>query len=501
MIIKNRKINEFLKQFYNEYKSEFVFRVRGDKNIVYYNGIKAFTIDKYYKNDIKLSLFEETFKCNPTAIKNLEITPLEYKKQLENLCMSEDGISKICNFLMTKITFEISSLYDYNKIIKKINAFIEKYSNLFNKNAKEKIVKNIEDEIFRIEKEAKLKNKNIKDIKRKKIVISFEKVDNVKDIINIQFDFLNMLILEDNKLLQSTIKSIKFDYKIKDKKENKANQTKQDIDKNLKIFINAIKNTIDNYNGKDGLEKKYQHQFMLSKKTNKLFKTLKENKNVFPFEQEYYIIEKDNKKYFKKMDGNGRIDAIYLGLENNKVKDIYLIELKVNENVVGGENGVHKHLDNIRDLFDEKNNKAKDIFFENILKRFKTRMEILENNNIEIPSLKNLKYHFYTIIAFTDTLETNKITKQKENIVAFSEEFNNHYQNVVNILKDFKEEKTSFNLEKNILPDKYKNSNMLLPKIVKDIEKNCDVKLIFDMNKWLKEEYDPSFIDKTHFFK
>ena len=112
MIIRNKDIKKFIKEFYDEHNNEFVFRIRKDKNIVYYNGLRAFTINKHYKKHIKLSLFEKTFKCNPTAISEYCQNIDEYKSNLQNMCTDPTAVAKICNFVMKKITFEISGKFD-----------------------------------------------------------------------------------------------------------------------------------------------------------------------------------------------------------------------------------------------------------------------------------------------------------------------------------------------------------------------------------------------------
>lgn len=495
MIIRNKDIKKFIKEFYDEHNNEFVFRIRKDKNIVYYNGLRAFTINKHYKKHIKLSLFEKTFKCNPTAISEYCQNIDEYKSNLQNMCTDPTAVAKICNFVMKKITFEISGKFDVSEIDSHLDEFCKKYNNLFDSDKLKNIVNN---EIKRIETESVLNNKEIKEIKRKKLELEFTTpLTNAKEIIEIQFDFLKDMIINNKCILTNTIKSIGFDYKIYSKEKYNKNCTKDEID----IFISSVKKAIDNYKGHDELEKKYQHQFMLSDNTKKLFGKIDDNKKVYPFEEEYYIIEDFSKSYFKKMDGNGRIDAIYIGEKDGKVTDIYLIELKVNENVVGGNNGIHKHLDNIKDLFSEDNEKGRKLFFKTMIERYENRNKLLIDKNYTVEnkySLSDITYHFYTVIGFSDM---PKIIKGKKEIIpGYSKKSPSHYDITIELLTKFKEKNYS-SLSQNELPEKYRKEDMSILKIVKDI-KNCCVELIFDINNWDKTTYNPDYNHVTdEYFK
>ena len=493
MVIKDKDVKEFIKVLYKKYKNEFVFRIRDEENIVYYNGIKAFTIKKYFKKHIKLNLFEEIFKCNPSAISEYKDNPDEYKNFFKKTCTNKDGIAKVCKFKMEKLSFEISSNFDEQKIYKCLDGFDEKYNDLFDSNGLKKSIKN---EINRIKNESVPNNNESEDIERNRIEIVFKNIlTDANEIIDVQFDFLNCMIIDDGSILKDTIKSIDFNYKIYSEIKN---ATIDEID----IFISSIKEAIENYRGSDELEKKYQHQFMLSNNTIKLFMKIDDNKNISPFEEEYYIKEDFSEEYFEKMDGNGRIDAIYIGEKDSKVTDIYLIELKVNENVVGGNNGIHKHLDNVKDLFSEDNEKGRKLFFKTMLERYENRNKLLIDKNYTVEnkdSLSNITYHFYTVIGFTDMPKV--IKGKKELIPGYSKTRNSHYNITKDLLIKFKEKDYS-SLSQNELPKKYRKDDMSLLKIVKDI-KCCNVELIFDINNWDKTTYNPDYrlVTKKYFKK
>ena len=488
MVIRSKDNKEFItgfiKELYEQYKNEFVFRIRDDENIVYYNGIKAFTIKQYFKKHIKLNLFNEVFKCNPSAISEYKDNADEYKNNLKNICVNKDGIAKVCKFEMKKMSFKISSNYVEEKIYKRLDEFCNKYNNLLNSST---IINNVKKEINRI------KNEN-NEPERNEIEIIFNSIlTDANQIIDVQFDFLNYMIIDDGSILKDTIKSIDFDYKI-------YSDIKDATDEEIGIFISSIKEAIKNYKGSDELEKKYQHQFMLSNNTKKLFELKDHNKNVYSFEEEYYIKEAFSEEYFTKMDGNGRIDAIYIGYKDKKVTDIYLIELKVNENVVGGYNGIHKHLDNIKDLFSEENKYGRTLFFTTMLDRYEKRNKVLIDDSFAVEnkeSLEGIKYHFYTVIGFSNMPIV--IDNEKQLIPGYSEQSNSHYDITKELLTKFKEENYS-SLSQTELPEKYRKDDISLLNIVKNI-KGCNVELVFDINNWDKTTYDPNyeFVTKDYF--
>lgn len=234
---------------------------------------------------------------------------------------------------------------------------------------------------------------------------------------------------------------------------------------NIKATIPEITSFYEKYT-KYEEEKKYQHLFLLNIKNNKKEGYLHENifgrKEVKSFEEEYYI------KY-----PGGRIDCIFYSVEVDLITDIYLIELKVDEKVLGGSNGIPTHLIDIENM-------NKDEFNTELLKRINYRNKYL-NNDIEnrYRYSNNLNTHFFVIIG------RNRCSKEK-------------IQQLVNDLND----KTS-DLYKSV---KIKNRENEPIKDIANriIEKGIDVKLFVDQNKWEIDKinsFNPSYEEYKEVFK
>ncbi len=154
-----------------------------------------------------------------------------------------------------------------------------------------------------------------------------------------------------------------------------------------------MKDKVDKYTElvKEEVEKIYQFQFMIQDEIKfKIQKANEESKNqiIYPFEQEYFIL---NKK--------GRIDAIFFGIKE-KTADLYLIELKVNESVIGGDNGVHKHLSDIHELLSQ--GKTKKEFLKSLREYLNYRRCALDEET-DPKKIKEIdKIHFWTIIGYTN---------------------------------------------------------------------------------------------------
>lgn len=131
-------------------------------------------------------------------------------------------------------------------------------------------------------------------------------------------------------------------------------------------------------------EKKYQHLFLLNIKNNEengyLYENIFGKKEITPFEEEYYI------NY-----PGGRIDCVFYAVKDNVITDIYLIELKVDDKVLGGTNGIPTHLIDIENI--EENS-----FYNRLLEYINERNELLYSNYIPYKYLKNFNKHFFVII-------------------------------------------------------------------------------------------------------
>lgn len=373
-------IDTSIKSFVDKYKNKYVFRIRKDKTLVYYKGIQAFILKEDKNKNIDISISKSTFKCNPTAMVNYNG---DYKNDLMNLCKS-------LSMTMNNISFEIATNYDEIEVRNCLDDFFNycdlKFVNLINR---EGVIKKLD---FLFENLKTLSDiDDIKDYEKKnKININFNyKLKDINDIIDIQYNFYNKMIISDNIIVKNRIKSINFSYSIK-------------IENNLDTLINTVEKSIDNYSGSDCLEKKYQQQFMLNASKSDIFL-----KSVIPFEEEYPLINYKRKE--NDICKTGRIDTVFYSYQKKEITDIYLIELKVDEKVILGNNGVLTHLDDIQNIIDNCNKKQKK-FFDDLIKNINYTNSILGILQCDFKYSKNLKIHFYTICGFTNK-DSRKLVK------------------------------------------------------------------------------------------
>ena len=421
---------KFRKYFYDSEKNngmckDLILRIRKENdgdNIVYYNGNKAFNI---YKSGIKLPI--NVYKCNSREINKVKNDPQKIKEYQNKMIKKCKNMKGYFDFSMQKITFSRAS--NYNEKLFKAN------------------LKKFENECESNETFERIGNSIIFD----------NKITDIKKIIKLQYYFLDYFSCS-----ESLLKEIKFDYKAEYKKEtNKAN---------LEKLIKKVKDKIDKYEGGEELEKKYQHQFMLHANKSSIFE-IKDGETVEHFEQEYGIINKKRNK-------EGRIDCIFYKYKNEEelvVTDIYLIELKVNDTVILGDNGVMTHLDDIKAFLDfEDKGKYQKYDLETLKKRIQNRIRILHDkeSSVEAP-----KIHFYTIIGFKAD-EKNKLEDIKERVISDIEGLCNKAQ-----VKEWINDK---------LLDKYFEGKTLLD--VVPSSNKCDVKFFFDNNNF--DDTD----DKCHSF-
>lgn len=258
--------------------------------------------------------------------------------------------------------------------------------------------------------------------------------------------------------------------------------------KNLKITYDYIHKEMDIYDAikkipdlvkmyvtytKYEKEKYYQHLFLLNLNNDKIneesYRTIFGDKDVIPFEEEYYIVDG------KESDNNGRIDCVFYSKNGKSITDIYLIELKVDTGVIGGANGIHKHLLDIEHI-DELNKS----FFDNLIERINYRNECLDNEKYIPLDGKNYNAHFYIIIG-----------KNKSS--------NDQIESKVKSLRDINS--STYNEVKKEI-QKYSNEVDRIQEIYKVANKKMEIKLFIDDNIWnLDDNFNPNFIDKTDWIK
>lgn len=455
-------LNDFRKDF-NQLFPKFYLRIRDNEeesceekcDIAYYDGNKAFTVSQSQDSDeyILIGFPINTYKCNTSAV-----TKDSDKTLLDNLISICEKMEQFFDFIMPEIKYEFAT-----SVLK---------NNNFDK-----------DRFVNFEKEINLINSNIL-FKRDddNCKYTFDKFNGVSDIIKVQYSFIKNIRLTNGKAMQNSIKKVEFnEFKVIAKKSNISIENITDL-KDKNSFINTVKDAINSYKGKDQLEKKYQHQFLLYGNMTNLFSDYK--CNILPFEQEYYIIEKSKSKY------NGRIDCIFYGYKKTLLTDIFLIEIKVDDGVLGLGNGIHKHLIDIYYLKDnyfncEADNYGKK-FFENLTNRINIRREALGDTRLIIS--QQLKIHFYTIIGVSD------ITK-KESVNLYLDNLNNkksdEYKGVINQIEEY--------YLNDILPLKEYFEELNGKQYFNLLDKDFDIKLYVSENFWncKNEEFNQTYINKT----
>lgn len=219
---------------------------------------------------------------------------------------------------------------------------------------------------------------------------------------------------------------------------------------------------------KPEIEKYYQHLFLLYKdelclRSKKMFS----KNNVKPFEEEYYIDE---------INKDGRIDCIFYKDDQTFITNIYLIEIKVDTNVIGNSNGLHKHLLDIRHI-----NDMNEDFYKTIIERINYRNKILYNCNTELEAATNLKKHFFIVIGRNNS----SVEKIESSIIDLSDETSALYKNVQSKINK-----------------KYQDEVEPLFKIYEKCQEDIEVKLFVDQTKWnVSDTFEPNYEDCTKWLK
>ena len=444
----NIDINTLRKRYANP-NLGFVIKIRNQleeknrKDIVYYNGIKSFEIKD--EKPVEISMPDNIYKLNITNIlKNKESiieSTIDLRNDMKNFFpMRMESIKLIVSssrLLKEKDAKEI--FFRLTKLQEKVK---EQYSKYFN----------MEDlDPTKIMNQWKRNLKNHKKVANYEIKLQKKfnenDLEDIKKMVNIEYLFITALKLKEDVFKERALLKIpEFTYK--SELENKITNIRE-----LELFEKNIKNSVEKYelNTHVELEKKYQHLFMIS---DFLFKKCPEFSSIYRFEEEYYTNELAKSEYDR-----GRLDVLFIKIdEAKKIGELYIIELKVNDRVLGDKNGLHKHYIDIR--------KLNDFYLENFLtlleKRLKFRIEILENKKEKITIDRN-HLHFWTVISISKEEKSflENATKVKEKLQLLCDEIT--VKNNVH-LKDNKEE---------IKP---------LLEVMKEVKsRNIDVQIYFDL--------------------
>lgn len=423
--------------FHNE--KNFFVRIRPDSNkdgFVYYNGIKVYTVNsRGIKANINLLKFNET---NLLKVKNGE----KKKDDLISVLSSErDYYYK--NLKVKKISFQAGEVAKDNKklndALNEIDIFVKKITR-----------NNISGTLY-CKKEHIINEKTMKKLKDPYIEYYYEFENGIS--INDEYEIAKKLFLEFKEKKYdkeyNIFKEIKFTLKEFVVEDN--DKKMETIDSKIKRYISHTETFVKNYFNytKFEDEKKYQHTFLLNADKTDLLKGARY------FEEEYNI--KDDSK-------NGRIDCIFYKINGNLITDIYLIELKVNEKVLGGSNGIHKHLTDIRNNIDDHE-------FEHIKDLINYRETVLNDKITNYSLASNFNKYFYIIIAW----EKDKLN----DVMTRLEELNNLDSSI------YKQEDMK-NYQNTTIKDIYKTVN------------NVKVKIFIDKKRWDKssDNLDSEFEDK-----
>jgi len=441
MIIKC-SLNNFRKNFNRNFQG-FYLRIRNDSDdIAYYNGIKAFQVYKVDENTIGIKIPENVYNLNVTNVRNAKNKGIDIVSIIGNLK------NKYFNKELIAIKINKGPLsYDKNNHDKTITAF---------NNIKDSLGENI-----------KYFEDELSDELIEKILNSFDSGESSYkiDVTSYNEDLKVESIFIENRGEKYGLSIPTFIYK----------EIKEEKTIELYELYNDTKNAIEKYEECTRIEseKKYQHQFTLGAYNNSMF-------NVYPFEEEYYIQEKINRDN----DKNGRIDSIIYKRNNDILKDIYLIELKVDEGVVLKDNGVMTHLDDIKNLINKTdyNNIKDNDFFYLLKRRIEQRIQALENYSFKFKNDINkidYKIHFYTIIGFTNE-------ESKKEVIS-----------MLNKLKS-KDEVNKL-ISKNDLIDTFKDKSIYDVVNQMNDKSKCEIKFFFDENYWYKtsDYFTPNYVDVT----
>ncbi len=453
------KLNELRKYFYEKIennKKAFVIRIREDKDIVYYNGIKIFEI-----KDNSLKISSSIFEISEAFLE-------EHKEELSK----EYTRKKLFNVLAQMRL----SLFKANYLVcdkPKMLIRYEPAKGAAYQTRKKDVLKNKKMILSQVEKE--LKNQGLIEYVKlddtcknrsgnisscctfdKKLVLNYsdsdkENLEKMKKIIYIEYALINNFINFKDIKWSNPIGRIKMKNgwskpTVNIMKSVSYNVEKMDKSK-LDEIISVMKDAVNTYlKNAFEAEKYYQFQFMTSKLVLKQFKQLGVDK-IYRFEQEFYTSKNEDK---------GRIDSIFVSLNG---EDVYLIELKVNRNVVSGSNGIHKHFIDIENLCNPKQDNLKS-FVTKIKRTINYRREALGQEKIKFA--RNLKLHFWTIIAYSDKKEKDYIKME--------------------LLDKFNDEKYISGIKNAIEKNNaYKGKVQTLNKHIEKLENyNCETRIYFD---------------------
>lgn len=442
------KRNEFFKKslinyYMKEGKKDFVLRLRGPVNDpeikCYYQGIQVFSYDTGGKFDLNEAVFlpnNQNDKVNKNRIKrgveNVQIPKKAYGRheRIMDFGFSLHIKPTIILPFSKQLSYEIETvnttrilernLKKIEKLLTKIGIVLSSWKEKYDRRNKENP----------IGYEAKIVN------------ISQLDYEQIYKLLLLKYSWNGALEKIESKAGKnftgfcSLRVSIRYNLEDADLLLERISEFNQIMKKAIEVYALVPKklDQDDFTNTRIDSEKAYQQKLMnlmgnIETKEKLLSKNSPFDLEDIPFEMEYYIypsnvykLESSKKKNRIRNGDNrkGRLDNIII---NSKRKELKLIEIKIGEDVIGGTNGIHKHLLDLTNAI-TKNPKL----IEEILEYAKMRRDILKECKIspdfEVPNCFQ-KIDYYIICGYTNDkskLAVESRLKMLENRTILSEE-------------------------------------------------------------------------------
>ena len=422
-----------LRKYFYEHK-DYVIRIREDSpDIVYYHGNKAFEILKKDKknDDERLTLIPNIFLINDATLKQIEknnpnISDEKLKEEVVNTLSKMRNSVKDLMFIKDKAKIKLkkstSKVFDKEDVINNLDNILNSFSYA---------------KYFKKEENSLELNKPY-----------------LEDLTSLEYDIFYAFVRDDKYKIFKSSNGMrngwcKPDFDLYDFKKIPISNLFINQNNEL-VLMNDITNisinkAIEQYEQVAYEEEKnYQYLFMINEDT--INNKHNDFKNIIHFEQEYYNYEQG---YNKVDDEKGRIDVVFLNVNDRKEGEVYLIELKYNDNVLDGSNGIHKHLIDIEKVINSNAQNFKD----NIIKRVNYRFKELDINK-EIESINSI--NFWIVIGYEED--------RKDTINMMLKEFND--------VKNFASIKKKYELPKGSKP--------LYEHIKKLKDLDCEVHIFLD---------------------
>lgn len=365
--------------FYNN--PDFVIRIReNSEDLVYYHGIKAFIINKKSrrKKEETIEIVTDILQVNAELIKG--ISKKKAIDKVNEIRTLVKGLFGLKNKPYIKYNESTSNYKDKEEVLEEINKYLL--------------------EELSLKKYFSYDNKKL-----------FYKIDTLEEFVSTEYEIVNCFT---NKFVKRGWK--KPDINLWEAKKINLSDIKIDNEGNLvlktyikdgneiKITQNNIKEAIEKYEKISFEEEKnYQHQFMVNKF---IENKIDDFKNILRFEEEYYTSDKESGS--SNNNDRGRIDNVFINIDNEGNGILYLIELKYGYSVLGGSNGLHKHLADIKELL----TKDKDKFIVKLMDRVNYRIRSISKLSESYHEVKQIKkINYWVVMGYGSEIDKKEIIR------------------------------------------------------------------------------------------